>query len=282
MVNRMITKERVTQTITLLIGNILVAAGVAFFILPNDIIMGGTTGISIVLNYWFEISTEISVYAISITTFIIGWIILGKNFAMRTAVSTFFYPICLSFFNQIDISITDDQLLSCIYGGLLLGIGMGLVFRTGSSTGGMDTPPLIMNKLKGWSISTQINAYDSFILLLGLTTTVMEKALYGVLMTFIMSFVLSRVEVLGKSQTQIMIISKKYEEINNIILDKLSRGTTLLDSVGGYSKEENKVILTVISKRQVVEVSKIVHDTDPEAFMIISNAHEVKGRGFTF
>lgn len=268
---------------TVLAGNTIYALAVSLFILPGGLITGGTTGLALVAYNQFDIPIAAFVAVFNIIMFIAGVMVLGKAFAFTTLISTFYYPFILGIFERVlgKSGLTDDRMLGTVFAGILIGVGIGMVIRAGASTGGMDIPPLILNKKKHLSVSLTMSAFDCMILLSQMIFSNKEQILYGILLVLIYTIVLDKVLLIGRNQMQVKIISDKYEEINQIIQEKMDRGTTLLGSEGGYMRQASFTVLTVISGRQLSKLNELVMSIDPQAFMIINKVNEVRGRGFT-
>ena len=266
----------------ILLGNTIYALAVVLFILPNGLITGGTTGLALLFQHQFGVPVSQFVGAFNILMFIIGAIILGKSFALTTMISTFYYPFILGVLERLvgGRSITEDAMLATLFAGLLIGVGIGMVIRAGASTGGMDIPPLVLNKKFKLSVSGTMSALDCMILLSQMLFANSEKILYGILLVLLYTTVLDKVLLLGKSQMQIKIMSEQCEVISEQIRQKLDRGTTLLYSEGGHTRKKSYAILTVVSNRELTKVNDLVMSLDPNAFMIINQVNEVHGRGF--
>ena len=266
-----------------LLGNTIYALGVTCFILPSGMITGGTAGLALSFNHFFNIPIPIFVLCFNVLTFVLGAVILGKKFAMTTIVSTFYFPIILEVFSKFPAlsNVTDDRMLCTICGGICVGLSIGIVIRVGASTGGVDIPPLILNKKFGIPVSFSLYAIDCTILLLQMLFSNAESAIYGILLVMIYSVILDKFLLMGTSQTEVKIISREYERINIAIQTNLDRGTTFLEGKTGYLGIEQPIILSVVSNRELTKLNNIVMDIDPHAFMIIGNANEVKGYGFS-
>lgn len=246
-------------------------------------ITGGTTGLGLAFQHFWGISLSSFVTIFNLIMFFLGLWILGKKFALTTLVSTFYYPFILTILEKgIGYqALTTDPLLATIFGGAFIGCAIGIVIRCNASTGGMDIPPLIANKQWGFSISVTMYILDFIILLLQAFFTNVEMILYGILLVMCYTLVLDRVLMIGKSQTEVFIVSKEYEQINEMIIHKLDRGSTLLNAQTGFKKDHRPVILTVINHRELPGLKANVLAIDPSAFMIVSGVNEVRGRGFT-
>ena len=266
------------------IGNTLYALAVLLFIVPNGLITGGSTGLSIGAFHLFGIPMTLFLSVFNIMMFLLGFFVLGKTFAFTTLVSTFYYPLILNVFeNTIGYTqMTTDPLLAALLGGVMIGSAIGLVIKCNASTGGMDIPPLIINKKTGIPVSVSMYAFDFLILLVQIFYTNREMVLYGIVLVATYTIILDKVLVVGKAQTEVMIVSKEYERINEMIIHELDRGTTMLKSISGYMKNEYPVIMTVISNRELPRLNQQVLNIDEHAFMIVSKVNEGKGRGFTF
>lgn len=267
----------------IILGNIIYALSIKLFVLPSGIALGGTTGIALIIEHFFGVPISGFVLAFNITMLFIGFIILGKAFALTTIVSSFCYPIFLEITNQIfgDYVLTDDVFLCTVLGGFGIGFALGLVIRSGASTGGMDIPPLVLNKLFHIPVSASLYAFDFIVVVLLAIFKPMESILYGIVFTFIYTFVLDKTLVLGKSKTELKIVTRKAKELTEAILTEVDRGVTLLNAETGYKHYETQVVLSVISNREIAKVTHIAQSIDPKCFIMISRVSEVHGRGFS-
>lgn len=266
-----------------LFGNTIYCIGIVAFILPLGLITGGTTGLGLVANHYLGIPVEIFAAVFNIIMFILAWFVLGSSFALTTMISTFYFPVILGVMQEVTVlqTITTDPMLGTIFGGFLIGIGIGVVIRAGASTGGVDIPPLIVNKKLGIPVSVGLYACDFIILLTQMLFRNQEKILYGILLVIIYTVVMDRVLVSGKSQMQVKIISDDYEEINTMIQQKLDRGTTFWKSESGYLRRDTMTLMTIVSNRELAKLNQLVLEIDPKAFIIINQVNEVMGPGFT-
>lgn len=268
----------------ILLGNAIYSFAVAFFVLPHELLTGGTTGLALIVNRFFDMPITLFVAVFNVVTFLLGLWILGWEFAATTLVSTFFYPAILQVWQMLAEKtgvLTEDLLLSTIYAGVLIGVGLGMVIREGASTGGMDIPPLVINKFTGISVSALLTVFDMSILIIRAVFSDREQIMYGILLVCVYNLMLEQMLVVGKRQVQISIISEKFEEINRWITRELDRGSTLVHAEGGYLRRGTMEVVTVVSKREVFRVNEKVKGIDPDAFMIIEQVNEVRGRGFT-
>lgn len=269
--------------IPVVIGNIIYALVVKLFILPTNLMSSGTTGIALLANHFLGIPVSFFILIFNVCMLILGLIVLGKKFAMTTIVSTLMYPIALEFFNQTlgEFVITNNELLNTIFAGLGIGLALGIVLRSGASTGGMDIPPLVLNHFFRIPVSVSLYVFDFIILSSQSLYNPLERLLYGIILILLTSIVLDKVLLMGSTKTEIKIISPKFEKIAEEILSEMDRGVTLLNARGGYLKNEHSVVLSVVSNRELPKIEKLVRALDPDAFMIVSRVSEVWGRGFS-
>lgn len=276
-------KEEMKNLLYILAGNTIYALAVTLFILPDGLITGGTTGLALFFYHQFGLPIQVFVSAFNVTMFVLGAIVLGKKFALTTIVSTFYYPFILSVFQNMPMigKMTDDKILAVLFAGLMIGGGIGIVLRAGASTGGMDIPPLVLNKKFGISVSGSMNVMDTGILLLQMVFSDRESVLYGILLVLTYTTVLNKVLQMGQAKMQVKIVSCHYEEINHAIATQLDRGVTLLKSVTGYLKQDGYVVMSVVSHRELVQLNRLIQEIDPHAFIVVNQVNEVRGRGFT-
>ena len=268
---------------SIIIGNALLAFLVAAFIIPHDIIMGGTTGIGIVLGKVLHFDTAVFILALNVILLIVGLIALGKKFFLSTIASSLLYPAFLELFQRIPgiDRLTDDPLLAAIFAGVLMGISLGLVMRVGSSTGGMDVVNLVMNKFFHRPVSLYVYLTD-FIVIGGQAIFAKpQDTLLGLLVLALETLALDKVMIVGKSQMQIFVISSKYEEIRTLLLTKLEAGVTMTMIETGCFGEVGKGVLCVIPQRKLYAATELINSVDPNAFTTVTKINEVRGRGFT-
>ena len=275
--------KRAGTVATVILGNVFYAFVIRLFLLPGNLMTGGTTGIGLVVKHFTGTSISGFVLVFNIVMLIVGWTLLGTKFALTTVISSFTYPIALEAANHIfgDLVITTDPMLNTIFAGLGIGIGLGIVIRTGASTGGMDIPPLVLNKYFRIPVSVSLNVFDMLILVLQIVYNPPERVLYGVLLVIIYTTVLDKVLMMGNTKTEVKVISSQVEEIRQAILAQVDRGVTMLYGEGGYRQEQTQIVLSIVSNRELPRVEKLIRHIDPEAFMIVSRVTEVRGRGFS-
>lgn len=276
-------EKQLLSAAAVLVGNVLYALTVKLFILPADLVAGGTTGLALTAQYLAGIPISAFVLVFNVCMLCLGWAVLGRAFAATTLASTFLYPVALEIWQRLlgDFVLTDDVLLCTVFSGLGVGVSLGMVIRAGASTGGMDIPPLILNRLFRIPVSAGLYAFDVAILLSQALFQPAEKLLYGVLFALIYTLVLDKMLLMGSMRTEIKVVSPKSEEICQAILTQMDRGVTLLQGESGYLHRKTQIVLSVVSNRELPRLEKLIRSIDPESFLIISRVSEVKGRGFS-
>ena len=264
-------------------GNLLYALTVKLFVLPTGLVMGGTTGLGLTANYLTGVPISAFVLAFNMVMLLLGLCVLGRRFAATTLLSSFIYPLALEFWQRLlgDYVLTKDVMLCTLFAGLGVGASLGLVIRAGASTGGMDIPPLILNRLFRAPVSVCMYFFDMCILLSQGLFQSPEKLLYGVVLVMIYTMVLDKMLLMGTSRIEIKVVSEKSEEIRQAILQDLNRGVTLIQTESGYLRQNAQLVLSVLSSRELPKAEKLIHQIDPECFLMVSRISEVKGRGFS-
>ncbi|MDK2918499.1 MAG: hypothetical protein PWQ37_1232 [Candidatus Petromonas sp.] len=267
------------------LGTLLMAASLMLFLEPNTIAPGGVTGLAIVIQKVSGIPIDVTNLVINIPLFIVGIIILGKAFGAKTAYGT----LMLSLFIRIliitlgnNINATQDLLLASLYGGVLMGVGIGFVFKSGGTTGGTDLAGAILNKfIPGISIAKLMMMIDLIIVAAaGVVNKNIETSLYSTIALYVIVKVADFI-VEGLNYAKAFYIITDYtEEISREIIDKLGRGVTSLDGKGMYTGNKKNVLLCVVNRAQVTKLKDIVYSIDKRAFMMVTTVHEVLGEGF--
>ena len=266
------------------VGNIIYTFTVKLFVLPAQLMSCGTTGLALIVNELAGIPVSAFILMFNIAMLCLGWWILGRQFAMTTVFSSLFYPICLELLNRMlgDVQITQNVILNVLFAGMGLGLSLGLVLRGGASTGGMDIPPLVLNKFFRIPVSASLWAFDFCILLGQMFFHPLEDLLYGVLLIIAVSITLNKVLLFGTSRTEVKIISEQAEAIRQGILSRVDRGLTILHGEGGFLRRDTEVILSVVSNHELPKIENLAREIDPNCFIIVSQVTEVWGRGFTY
>lgn len=277
-------QKKLFSLLMVLVGNVLYALSIKLFVLPANLMSCGTTGIALVVNHLTGIPLSGFIFVFNVAMLILGWWILGRQFAMTTIFSSLFYPVALEALNRSlgAVRLADNILLNVIFAGIGLGISLGIVLRAGASTGGMDIPPLILKKFFHIPVSFSLWAFDFCILLSQMFFHSAEDLLHGILLIIVISIALNKIMLLGTSRTEVKIISRKAPQIRQAILSQVDRGLTILHGEGGYLRQSTEVIMSIVSNHELPRIETLAREIDPECFMIISRVSEVWGRGFSY
>ena len=276
-------RSKVNSLLLVLLGNIIYSFAIKLFLLPAELISCGTTGIGLVVEHFLHIPLSGFIFVFNMVMLAVGWLILGRKFAMTTLLSSLLYPIFLEILNQTlgDIYITDNLMLNAIFAGIGLGGSLGIVIRAGASTGGMDIPPLVLKKFFGIPVPMTLWIFDFTIMSAQMMFHEAEDLLYGVLLLITISITLNKVLTLGTRKTQVMIISNQHQAVRQAILSKVDRGVTILHGEGGYGGDQKEVILTIVSNSELPKIQRVAREIDPSCFMVVNEVNEVWGRGFS-
>ena len=277
-------RARLLRTaLALLAGNALYSLTVVLFLVPSGLITGGATGIALAANRMAGLPVSAVLLAVNVVMLVVGWVLLGRRFAVSTLASTFLSPLTLAVWERLfpGYVLTDDLFLNTVFAGLGIGGALGLVIRVGGSTGGMDIPPLVLQKYFRIPVAASMTVFDLLILFAQAVSSPKAQVLYGVVLVFAYSIVLDKVILLGSRRTEVKLVSARTDELRSAILSELDRGVTLLSAEGGYLRQPGQLLLTVISPRELPRLERLVHAIDPACFMIVSEVTEVRGRGFS-
>jgi len=283
MINLSYKQQIAFNSLSIILGNALYALTVVLFLVPSGLITGGATGIALAVNKAVGLPVSGVLFVININMLVLGWIVLGRRFALTTIASTILSPVFLALWEHVvgDFVLTDDLVLNTIFAGLGVGISLGITIRTGASTGGMDIPPLVLNKWFHLPVSATMMVFDLIILAVQAAFSPLQQCLYGIVLVIVYTTVLDKVLIFGTTRTEVKIISEYADEIRQTIFSELDRGVTILHGEGGYSRDSEQVLLSIVSNRQLPKLEKLAHAIDPTCFMIVSHVTEVSGRGFS-
>ena len=275
--------KAVCSVFIVILGNVLYALAVKLFLIPAGLVTGGTTGIGLAVNYAAGVPVATFVLVFNVVMLAAGFAVLGKQFALTTIVSTFTYPAALNLLDLMlgDVVLTQDIFICTIFSGLGIGLSLGIVIRAGASTGGMDIPPLVLNHFFKIPVSAGLYFFDFMILLVQALFQPLEKVFYGIVLVIIYTVTLDKMLLMGTTKTEVRVVSNHATEICDAILKRMDRGVTLLSARGGYLKEETTVVLSVVSNRELPRVERLIHEIDPESFIVGNRVSEVSGKGFT-
>ena len=270
---------KVREYIYVLIGAAIVALTFNLFLLPNQIASGGVSGISTILEAKFNWEPAFVQWAFNIPLFIAGVILLGKNFGVKTLVGTIFLPFVVYLSKDLE-PWTHEPLLAAIYGGIGIGLGIGIVFKGRASTGGTDLAAQIINKYTGISLGNCVAIIDGLIVITASIVFNIEQGLYALIALFVTSKTIDLVQIGMRSSKMALIITEKQEDVRNGILTKIDRGVTKLTAYGGYTDFERPILMCVVDQSEFTKLKTLVQSIDSTAFVIVMDASEVLGKGF--
>ena len=277
-------KSITNSIVAMLLGNFAVAAAVIIFIAPQGIILGGSTGIALALTHYISFPLSATVFIINMLFFVTGFVFLGKKFALTTIANSILYPLAMSLLEQLPIAgkpVTDNIMLAAVFGGVLMGGGIGLLLRAGGSSGGTDIPALILNKYFHLNVSALLYVIDGLVLCSQAFFSSIEQILYGIFVLALFTMTMNRIMLMGKSQIQLFIISDESEIIRQQILAE-DAGATMFYVEKAFTGRQGKCIMCVIPRRKLYPITQLISATDPDAFFTISEVNEVRGAGFSF
>ena len=277
--------KKIYPILTILLGAAIYAFGLTYFVVPHHLFEGGATGITLITFYLFEIPVSLMNLLINIPLFILAWKIFGAKSLYSSLLGTLALSAWLAFFERIPlhIDLQGDLLITALIAGILLGIGLGIIFNAGGTTGGTDIVARILNKYTHISMGKLLFILDFCILMLIL---LIFKDLRLVSYTLLFDFIVSRVIDLigegGYAGKGFMIITKRPDHLAKTINDDLGRGVTFISGQGYYSQKDLKIIYCIVGRNEIVKMKEMIHRIDPQAFITITEAHEILGEGFTF
>lgn len=276
-------KEKLTFILSVLLGNTLLAFAVCAFVVPNNIMMGGSNGIGLFLQQFIPVNLSVIVAVINITLFLLGLVFLGWKFAATSLLSTLVYPAIMAVFEQLPLGtlFNENIVISALFCGILCGFGIGIVIRAGGSTGGMDIPPCILNKYKGIPVGTSVLFFDILVVLMQVVVKGFDGLLLSVLVIMVMSATINRTVLSGEKKIQIIIISPQIQAIRQEIMTNLDCGVTMLEIEGGYENQRQQAILSVVYSNKYTAIRDAALRHDKNAFIVASDVTNVNGKGYT-
>lgn len=274
-------RELITKFIVILVGNILSSIAFNVFFIPNKLLSGGVGGIAIIIQYLTGIPTGISVFLLNIPIFIIGSKMVDREFAVFGFISMLTYSSILTFTANLGkYFVIDDMILVAVFGGVINGIGMGLMFRNRLNQGGFDILAAILKKKLNVNIGSGLMMANTVIVSLSGLLFGYRSAMYTLIAMYVGYSVLDKVQTGFNVKKNVVIVSEKPDEVADIILKEIHRGVTFLHGTGGYTKENKKVIYCIVTSRETAKLKEVVENIDPSAFFIVNDVVEVRGKGF--
>lgn len=275
---------KIQNIIGILIGSAIFSFGFVHFNMQNQLGEGGFSGITLILYFTLNWDPALMNLLLNIPMFILGWRLLGKKSFIYTIIGTLSVSVFLKIFQiyEVDMNLQDDLFLVSLFAGVFVGIGLGIVFRFGGTTGGVDILAQLANKYLGWSMGKTMFGFDFFVILLSWMTFLDARSMmYTLVAVYVGGRVIDLVQEGAYSAKGAFIISVKSDEIANLITNNMDRGVTVFDGHGHFTKEHRDVLYCVIGRNELVRLKNIVHGIDPHAFVSVMDVRDVTGEGFT-
>lgn len=270
------------MVLVILLGGLICGISFNAFIMPHKLLSGGISGIALIINYIVGINPGILIFLLNVPIFLLGYKFVDKEFIILSLIGMSSFSFFIDFFSFLrDLHLVDDIMLSCIYGGILNGIGMGIVFRNRASQGGIDIIAVIVKKYFSINLGSTSLIINSIIIAIASLIYGLKPALYTLISIYVATQVLDRVQQGFDIRKQVIIISDKEEEVVKEILKRLHRGVTYLEGEGAFTGKRKRVIYCIIALNQLAKLKQIVREIDPNAFMAVSDTAEVLGKGFS-
>ncbi|MCL6453810.1 MAG: YitT family protein [Alicyclobacillus sp.] len=267
--------------LSILVGALIYALGLNAFLVANHLAEGGFVGISLLLLYKLKWPLGLTFFILNLPLLVPGWKLFGRLFILQTTLGVLAVSVFSSLTARLQVP-THDPLLAALYAGVVTGLGLGIIFRAGATTGGSDIIARIIHHYFRVSMGRTLFVIDVCVIGLVLVIIGRETAMYSLVALFVASRVIDFVLEGVRSGRAVTIISDRHEEIVQCIHERLERGTTLLQAKGGYTGAEKQVVYCVVPRTEVPRVQNIVSGIDPYAFVVVSAVHEVLGEGFTY
>ncbi|WP_079509537.1 YitT family protein [Mesobacillus jeotgali] len=268
----------------ILLGAAIFSFGLVHFNMQNNLAEGGFTGITLLLYFVFGWSPSITNLLLNLPLFFLGWKLLGRNVFIYTIIGTVGVSIFLGVFQkyQIEMPLYEDLFLAALFAGVFIGIGLGIIFRYGGTTGGVDIIARLAQKYFGWTMGRTMFMFDFGVITLSLITYLnYREAMYTLVVVFVGARVIDFMQEGSYAARGAMIISNSNEEIAAKIMKEMDRGVTSLKAVGSYTKAERDVLYCVVAKNEIVRLKSVINSVDPHAFVSVTVVHDVLGEGFT-
>jgi uncharacterized membrane-anchored protein YitT (DUF2179 family) len=275
---------KIKNTLFIILGAAIFSFGFVHFNIQNHLGEGGFNGITLILYNVFHLDPAIMNLVLNIPMFIIGWRILGKKTFVYTIIGTVSVSAFLKVFQiyQFPIDLHDDMFLVSLFAGIFLGVGLGIIFRVGGTTGGVDIIARLVNKFFGWPMGKTMFIFDAVVIILSWATYLDARSvMYTLVCVFVTAKVIDFVQEGAYAARGAIIISNHNHEIAERIAKRMDRGVTFLRGYGYYTKEDREVIYCVVAKNEMFKLKSIVLSIDPHAFISVSEVHDVSGEGFT-
>ena len=273
-------KNRIKSFIIVILGIIIAALGFNVFLSPYHIVVGGVSGIAIILNFLFEFNESLTILILSLLLYIIGAIFLSKKEMLKTFIVSILFPLFVYLTGflmlKVDLSV-DNRFLAGIMGGVLFGFGLGIVYREGYTTGGVDIITKILNKYFNISYGTATLLLDGIVTILGAFVFGFETLVYSIITIYIYSILIDKVTLGLVGNKSFNIITSKPDDVKTFIIEELHHGVTILNGKGAYSNEKKSILFVVVPKRDYYKLKEGIKKIDKKAFFVVSSSYEVGG-----
>ena len=284
MLGRLTIVRRAITAVAVTISAVLQTFLIQAFIQPADLLPSGLTGVAVLLDRvtslgGVHIDISLGMLALNIPVALLCWSGISKRFVIFSMMQVVLSSLFLNVFHFAPF--LGDKIMLIIFGGVVSGLGAAIALKSGASTGGLDIPPLVLNKWFKLPVSATMLTFDIAVLLMQAVFSPVQQVLYGVVMVLIHTIVMDKMLMLGASRTEVKIVSSQSDAICAAILEQLDRGVTILHGEGGYTHESSAVLLSIVSNRELPRLEKLAHSIDPTCFLIVSHVTEVSGRGFS-
>lgn len=264
------------------IGCLVSGIAMNIFLIPSQLLSGGISGIAIILYYLFGLPIGVQLIIYNLPVVYLSYKVFGKLYAVDTIIGMTLFSFCIDATSFLGAyTVIDNRMLGSIFGGVLSGIGFGIIFRADSNTGGLDVIGAVIKKFYSFDVGTAVFALNLVVVLIGIFIFDMNTGLYTLICMYVSAEITNKVVAGFNRKKSIMIISPNAEQIAPLIMQYLHRGVTFFHGEGAFTRQEKNIMFVVVRLTQVGKIKSIVHSLDPAAFMIISDASEVAGRGFT-
>ncbi|MEB9436813.1 YitT family protein [Bacillus cereus] len=283
----MTSKLKMRNIIFILIGSAIFSFGIVNINIENHLAEGGFTGITLLLYFLFKFDPSYSNLILNIPIFFIGWRLLGRTTFLYTLIGTFSVSLFLWIFQRYEVlnlhlNLQNDMTLAALFAGAFIGIGLGIIFKYGGTTGGVDIIARLAHKYVGWSMGKTMFMFDAVVIVVSILTYLSyREGMYTLVAVFIGAKVIDFMQEGAYAAKGATIISEKNDEIAAKILSEMERGATFLKAVGSYTKVERNVLYCVVAKNEIVKLKNIITSVDPHAFVAVTDVHDVVGEGFT-
>lgn len=268
----------------IMLGAAIFSFGLVHFNMQNNLSEGGFTGITLLFYFLFGVNPAITNIVLNVPIFFIGWKYLGKNTFLYTIIGTFSVSTFLALFQikPFTIDLLSDMTLAALFAGVFIGVGLGIIFRNGGTTGGVDIIARLVQKYVGWSIGKTMFLFDFFVISASIILYLdIIEGMYTLLAVYVGARVIDFIQEGSYSARGATIISNKNEEISSQINDQMERGVTILPGRGSYTGNKQNVLYCVVARNEIIQLKNIINQIDPHAFVVVSSVHEVLGEGFT-